>query len=119
MSETKPASVDNSFSTFMFGLTLGVIGTLLLGPEDGRKISRQLLNAISEGIEKNSDLLEGAKDAATKAVTSVTKYQDALPYLPDQPTSGETPPPPPPYLPRSKASPSYFVGQDKATPSWP
>lgn len=99
MSEVKANPVDSSFSTFMFGLTLGVIGTLLLGTDEGRKISRQILNAVSEGVEKNAPLLEDAKEAATKALTSVAKYQDSMPYLTDQPAErSETAPPPPPYL---------------------
>lgn len=94
MSEVRGTS-DSSFGSFMFGLTLGVIGALLLGTEEGRKTARKLLNSLSEGLEKNEDLLQEAKNVAGQAIRS---------YLPD-----ESPPPSPPLTNRPARTPTYFT----------
>jgi len=110
MSEPKDQSADNSFSTFMFGLTLGIVGAVLLGTEDGRKVSRKLLSSLSSGLEKNEDLFQEAKNVASQAVKEIeNQFTQPQSYLPDQPTSSyEPPPPPPPYSPRPRTSPTYF-----------
>lgn len=99
-------SDDNSLSTFMFGLTLGIVGTLLLSTEEGRKVSKALLE---------SDLFLDAKNAARQAVHEIrNQFQEPSSYLPDQPGSvGEAPPPPPPYISRPRTDPVYFQEQDK------
>ncbi len=52
--QSKPSQPDHGFNSFMFGLTLGVLGALLLGTEEGRKITKQALDAIPENFKKLS-----------------------------------------------------------------
>lgn len=102
-------SDDNSFSTFMFGLTLGVIGTVLLGTEEGRKVSRKLLQSVGDTMEKNEDLIQEAKNVASQAVHEIeNQFRQPQSYLPDQPAHHEAPPPPPPYTNRPRPTPNYF-----------
>lgn len=75
-------SDDNSFSTFMFGLTIGIVGTILLGTEEGRKVSQKLLQSAGETLEKNEDLFQEAK--------------------------AEPPPSPPPFTNRPRPKTNYF-----------
>ncbi|MEK7524814.1 MAG: hypothetical protein AAB548_00385 [Patescibacteria group bacterium] len=101
MSEITGTS-DSSFSSFMFGLTLGVIGALLLGTEEGRKTARKLLN---------SDLFQEVKTIAGQAVSQIgSQVKPPTASLPDQPTGfNEFPPPPPPLTNRPARTPSYFT----------
>lgn len=110
MSEMKGAA-DSSFGSFMFGLTLGVIGALLLGTEEGRKTARKLLNSMSEGLEKNEDLLQEVKTIASQAVSQIgSQIKPPSESLPDQSTSfNEYPPPPPPLTNRPARTPTYFT----------
>ncbi|OGD75026.1 hypothetical protein A3A84_02955 [Candidatus Collierbacteria bacterium RIFCSPLOWO2_01_FULL_50_23] len=124
MSETKQApAVDGPFSTFMFGLTLGIAGALLLGTEEGRKASKQILNSLSEGLEKNKDLFAEAKNVGSQMVHEVqSQFGQPQSYLPDQParnassiadaggptTRYEPPPPLPPHTNRPRPNPTYF-----------
>lgn len=107
---------DNSFSPFMFGLTLGIIGTLLLSTEEGRRVSKTLFKSVSEGIEKNEDLFLEAKNAARQAVHEIqNQFKEPPSYLPDQPANaGEAPPPPPPYISRPRPDPAYFQKPNEA-----
>ncbi len=103
--------IDNSFSTFMFGLTIGVVGAMLLGTEEGRQVTRKLLKSLSEGIERNEDLFQGAKNVARQAITEIEDQFKSQPAsLPDQParSANEPPPPPPPFFNRPRSTPSYF-----------
>jgi len=90
-------SDDNSFSTFMFGLTLGIVGTILLGTEEGRKVSQKLLQSAGETLEKNEDLFQEAKNVASQAVHEIENQ-----------FSGETPPPPAPFTNRPRSKTTYF-----------
>ncbi len=49
---SKPQDHDHGMTSFMFGLTLGVLGALLLGTEEGRKITKQALDAIPDNLKK-------------------------------------------------------------------
>ena len=62
MISDKPNSVDSSFSHFMLGLTIGIVGALLLGTEDGRKASRKMLDSIADSLDQNDNLLKEAKN---------------------------------------------------------
>lgn len=100
---------DNSFSTFMFGMTLGIVGTILLGTEEGRKVSRKLLQSAGETLEKNEDLFQEAKNVASQAVHEIeNQFKEPQSYLPDQPVRHESPPPPVPYTNRPRPNPTYF-----------
>ncbi|KKS67052.1 MAG: hypothetical protein UV37_C0012G0027 [Candidatus Collierbacteria bacterium GW2011_GWA1_42_60] len=39
---------DHHFSSFAMGATIGVIAALLFGTEEGRKVVKEVLNAIPE-----------------------------------------------------------------------
>ncbi len=111
MNDPKSQVVENSFSTFMFGLTLGIAGAVLLGTEEGRQVTRKVLKSLSEGLEKNEDLFQEAKNVAHQAVAEIeTQFKPKDTSLPDQPTRFTEPPlpPPPPFLNRPHSAPSYF-----------
>lgn len=36
----------------MFGLTLGVLGALLLGTKEGRQLSREVINSLPDNLKK-------------------------------------------------------------------
>ena len=80
--------LDSSFSAFIAGPTVGIAGALLLGTEEGKKISKKALDSIPEDLTK-----------------LFNKPQSTLPPPPPQvtPSPGdytnkEAPPPPPPPL---------------------
>ncbi len=93
-------SDDNSFSTFMFGLILGIVGTILLGTEEGRKVSQKLIRSAGETLEKNEDLFQEAKNVATQAVHEIESQ-----------FTRETPPPPAPFTNRPRPKTKYFESQ--------
>ncbi|MFZ2202204.1 MAG: hypothetical protein WAV56_02295 [Microgenomates group bacterium] len=101
MSETK-GTAGSSFDSFMFGLTIGIAGALLLGTEEGRKTARKLLN---------SDLFQEVKTVAGQAVNQIgSQIRPPTENLPDQPTGfNEYPPPPPPLTNRPARTPTYFT----------
>lgn len=86
MAKDAPVTIDNSFSNFMFGLTLGVAGALLLGTREGRQVARTVLKSISEGLEKNENLFQEAQEVVGKAVH---QFEDKF---------ASPPPEPPPYF---------------------
>ncbi len=109
--------VDGSFSTFMFGLTLGIAGALLLGTEEGRKTTRQLLKSLSSGLEKNEDLFQQAKSVAGQTFAEIeNRVRAPQSYLPDETPSiyRESPPPPAPYISRPRSAPTYFESQGES-----
>ncbi len=109
MSEMK-GTTGSSFDSFMFGLTLGVIGALLLGTEEGRKTTRKLMNSMATGLEKNEDLFQEVKTIAGQAISQIGSHKPPTEGLPDQPTGfNEYPPPPPPLTNRPARTPSYFT----------
>ncbi len=101
---------DDSFSTFMLGLTFGVVATILLGTEEGRKVSKKLLESTGQTLEKNEDLFQEAKNVASQAVHEIrNQFRQPQSYLPDQPTTRYEPPPPtPPHTNRPRPNPTYF-----------
>lgn len=90
-------SDDNSFSTFMFGLTVGIVGTILLGTEEGRKVSQKLIQSAGETLEKNEDLFQEAKNVARQTVHEIENQ-----------FSEETPPPPAPFTNRPRSKSNFF-----------
>lgn len=100
-------AIDSSFSTFMFGLTIGVVGSLLLGTEEGRKITKKILHSVAEGIEENEDFFIEAKKIARDTFEQIETKFKTPDYFPNQ-TSEEAPPPPPPLTHRSKPTPTFF-----------
>lgn len=79
---------DGPFSNFMLGLTVGVVGALLLGTEEGRQISRKMLDSLSD---QTKDLLEPSEP-------NLTGETDALP---------------PPFFNRPSSKPTYFHDNGK------
>lgn len=83
------------------GATIGIIAALLFGTEEGRKVVKEVLEAIPE---KYKNTLESSLRGGTP-----TKQSPTIPLIPTQETphhatyefhstviSGEAPPPPPP-----------------------
>lgn len=110
MSDVKGAA-DSSFGSFMFGLTIGIAGALLLGTDEGRKTARKLLNSMATGLEKNEDLFQEVKTIASQAVNQInSQIKSPAASLPDQSTGfNEFPPPPPPLTNRPARTPTYFT----------
>jgi len=103
--ETK--AMDSSFSTFMFGLTVGIVGSLLLGTKEGRVITKKVLKSVSEGVEENEDLFQEAKHIAREVFHQVESHFKTPESFPDQ--TNESPPPPPPLTGhRRPQAPTYF-----------
>lgn len=106
-------AMDSSFSTFMFGLTVGIVGSLLLGTEDGRKVTRKILHSVAEGIEENEDFFRQAKNIARDTFEQIETKFKTPDYYPNQ-TSEEIPPPPPPLTSRGKPTPTFFHNAEGA-----
>ena len=88
---------------------MGVIGSLMLGTQEGRKITRQVLKSVATGLEDNEDLFQQAKDIARHAFHEIESQLHATSSLPDrQPITYEAAPPPPPLTHRSKPAPTFF-----------
>ena len=52
--------IDNSFSAFIAGLTVGIAGALLLGTEEGKKISQKIIKLSKDrlGMYFNKNIVE-------------------------------------------------------------
>lgn len=92
--------LDNSFSAFIAGLTVGIAGALLLGTEEGRKLSQKAIEFIPEDLTKLFNHSEPTPDSPPPQVVP----------SPDVYTNAEAPPPPPPppARPFHKSSPTFF-----------
>lgn len=86
-------------SGFMFGLTLGVLGALLLGTKEGRKITKEFLNSLPEDVHrlKNIESKENIPDFAPPS----EDFPETTPHH----AVAEAPPPPPP---TTDAKPDYL-----------
>jgi hypothetical protein len=78
--------LDNSFSAFIAGLTVGIAGALLLGTDEGRKLSQKALKSMPEELTK---LFNQPEPTPTPPAPQVVPS-------PDKYTNTEAPPPPPP-----------------------
>ncbi|MBU1200290.1 hypothetical protein KJ953_02005 [Patescibacteria group bacterium] len=83
--------LDNSFSAFIAGLTVGIAGALLLGTEEGKKITKKALDSIPEDL--------------TKLFAPKTTDEPSPPQVIPEPPP---PPPPLPAKPFHKPSPTFF-----------
>lgn len=99
---SKPKSDDHSFNSFMFGLTLGVLGALLLGTEEGRKLTKQAIDALPENFKKlpNLEPKERVPDFNPPLTTPMETPHHVV-------ASFEAPPPPPPSV--SGERPEYYL----------
>jgi hypothetical protein len=100
-------SPDHGFNGFMFGLTLGVLGALLLGTEEGRKITKQALDALPENFKKmpNLEPKEHVRD-----FTPPISTPEQTPHHAYATPAFEAPPPP---APPSHFRPEYFSSGTK------
>lgn len=92
---------DHSFSAFMLGLTLGALGIVLLGTQEGRDFARKTLSSLSDNLDIDPNFV--------KKMKSSIKPESKIPHLKDKTSinnsSQELPPPPPPV---SHQPPRYF-----------
>lgn len=87
---SKPQNNDHGMSSFMFGLTLGVLGAFLLGTEEGRKITKQAIDALPDSFKKLPfEPKENVKDFAPPINTPEETQHHVF-------STQEAPPPPPP-----------------------
>lgn len=89
-----PQVIDHSFSTFVMGLSVGVLGAFLFGTEEGRRIVKETLDAIPESWKKISP---------TQPKESISDFAPPLAEPMSTPhhlvqNRFEAPPPPPPSL---------------------
>jgi hypothetical protein len=91
--------LDNSFSAFIAGLTVGIAGALLLGTEEGKKVTQKAIQSIPEDLTK---LFSQNDPVSSPPPPQVTPSPDS--YLNSEPP----PPPPPPTKPFDKPSPTFF-----------
>lgn len=80
--------LDNSFSAFIAGLTVGIAGVLLLGTEEGKKISQKVIQSIPEEL---TNLFSHSNSTSTS-----TPPPPQVTPSPRAHTNTESPPPPPP-----------------------
>jgi len=102
--QSKPI-LDNSFSAFIAGLTVGIAGALLLGTEEGKKISKKALDSIPEDITK---LFSETKPEPVSPPPQVTPSPNTF-------ASNEAPPPPPPLPPVKpfpKTTDNFFTSKN-------
>ena len=78
-------------TTFMFGLTLGVLGALLLGTEEGRKATRDLLDSLPESLKHMGQ--KSSKEQVPDFAPPLTMPEETPHHALAKP---EAPPPPPP-----------------------
>ena len=78
--------LDNSFSAFIAGLVVGIAGALLLGTEEGKKISQKAIDSIPEDFTK---LFSHQNTTPTPPPPQVTPSPGSY-------VNPEQPPPPPP-----------------------
>lgn len=102
---SKPQSGDHSFNTFMLGLTLGVLGALLLGTEEGRKITKEAIDGLPDSIKKVKDFIP------KENVPDFAPPMNSPEETPHHFTAPEAPPPPPPTLHSSR--PEYLYTPKK------
>jgi hypothetical protein len=74
--------IDNSFSAFVAGLTVGIAGVLLLGTKEGKKITQKALKSIPEDL--------------TNLFSSSSQTPSPPPQVTPPPTNYPPPPPSPP-----------------------
>lgn len=92
--------LDNSFSAFIAGLTIGIAGALLLGTEEGKKISQKAIESIPEDLLKLFSKDENS---------TLTPPPPQITPSPENYTNSEPPPPPPPPIkPFHKSSSTFF-----------
>ena len=84
---------DHHFSSFAMGATIGVIAALLFGTEEGRKVVKEVLNAIPEKYKNiPGNLIPHEKPEETPRTPIITPQE-----TPHHATYDfEAPPPPPP-----------------------
>lgn len=90
----------------MFGLTLGVLGALLLGTEEGRKITKQALDALPENFKKMPSL--EPKERVEDFTPPITSPEETPHHVVAQ---HEAPPPPPPSI--TGQFPEYYLSTRK------
>jgi hypothetical protein len=94
-----PKHQDNHFSAFAMGATVGVIAALLFGTDEGRKIVREVLDAIPNKIKDpiESSLRGGTPTRQSPSMPIITPEE--TPHhatFAHEDTFNEAPPPPPP-----------------------
>lgn len=87
---------DHHFSSFAMGVSIGVVAALLFGTEEGRKIVKEILDAIPEKYKQIPEKHLPLTPIITPEETPHhTTFRGTEVLSPDA-TSGEAPPPLPP-----------------------
>lgn len=100
-SSTKQPPSDHSFSSFVLGISLGVLGAVLLGTQEGKDFIQKTLNSLSGDSNTSPDFIKKIKSPVNpQTKKTLPKNEVSL-----EDSSQEPPPPPPPVINRS---PRYF-----------
>lgn len=97
--------LDNSFSAFIMGLTVGIAGVLLLGTEEGRKLSQKMIDSIPENLNPRNFLNnQQSKQSPPQVIPG-----------PDNPPDHQfqDEPPPPPIRKYQPPSDNFFTQSDQ------
>ena len=96
----KASNPDHHDNSFLFGLTVGVLGALLLGTDEGKKLMKEIMDSLPENIRHlgQTDSKENVPDFSPPLSTPEETPHHAY-------SKDEDPPPPPPDTSRR---PEYF-----------
>lgn len=75
---------DHSFSVFALGLTLGVVGAMLLGTKEGRKVSREILDTLASS-KLAEDIVANSKTVVRNAVDKLEETEVFSPPISPKP----------------------------------
>lgn len=62
---------DHNFSSFAMGVSLGVVSALLFGTEEGRKLVKEILDAIPEKYKTIPEEFKQPKESQTNTPTPI------------------------------------------------
>jgi len=86
----KASNQDNHNNSFLFGLTVGVLGSLLLGTDEGRKLMREIMDSLPEHLRHLG------QSSPEENVPDFSPPINTPEETPHHSYSQEAPPPPPP-----------------------
>jgi len=112
-SNKKDQSVlDNSFSVLILGITLGALGAILLGTQEGREFTKKTLDSISDDLNIKHKANIHDKTTPPSSLLQKDSYRHTSSQQPSSSSSQSTNPTPP----KSQSAPQFFRHHDGSTP---
>ena len=56
--QSNPKDAEHHFPSFMVGLTVGIAAALLLGTDEGKQITRKIIDAIPDNLKRDPEAFE-------------------------------------------------------------